>query len=42
MNLELIDLILENKVTSVEVVEKLIEKGKLNIKDIDTIINKYK
>ena len=42
MNLELVDLILDNKVTSVNVVEKLVSKGKLNIKNIDTIINKYK
>lgn len=42
MNLQIVDLILENKVTSVNVVQELVEKGKLNVKNIDTILRKYK
>lgn len=42
MNLKIVDLILERKVTSVSVIEKLVDKGKLNVKNIDTVINKYK
>lgn len=42
LNLELVDIILKNDITSVDVVEKLVNKGKLNVKNIDTVINKYK
>jgi len=42
MNLKIVDLVLEKKVTSLSVIEKLVDKGKLNIKNIDTVINKYK
>jgi len=41
MNLRIIDLILENDVTSVKVVRKLVEKDKLNVKNIETILRKY-
>lgn len=42
MNLKIIDLVLEKKVTDVEVIQKLVDKGKLNVKNVDTILNKYK
>ena len=42
VNLKLIDLILKNNVTSKDVVQKLIDKKKLNIEDVDTIIENYK
>ena len=42
VNLRIIDLVLEKKVTSVEVVQKLVDKGKINVKNVDQIINKYK
>lgn len=42
MNLRIVDLILDKEVTSVETIEKLVSKGKLNVKNINSIINKYK
>lgn len=42
MNLKIVDLILSKKVTSVETIETLVANGKLNIKNIDSVINKYK
>lgn len=42
VNLRIIDLILEKEVTSVDIIQKLVDKGKLNVKNIDQIINKYK
>lgn len=42
VNLKLIDLILKNNVTSKDVVQKLIDKKKLNIEGVDTIIENYK
>lgn len=42
MNLKIVDLILENKVTDVSVIEKLVDKGKLNVKNIDSVLIKYK
>ncbi len=42
MNLRIVDLVLKNKVTDVSVVEKLVDKGKLNVKNIDSILIKYK
>ena len=42
MNLRIVDLMLENKVISVDIIQELVEKGKLNIKDINVILNKYK
>lgn len=41
MNLKIIDLILKNDVTSSKIVQKLVEKGKLKVENIDTILNKY-
>lgn len=42
INLKIIDLILKNKVTDVEVIEKLIAKDKLKVENIDSVIIKYK
>ena len=42
INLQIVELILKNKITSVEVIEKLVDKDKLEIRDIDVILNKYK
>lgn len=36
-----IDVMLKNKIITKEYVEKLISKNKLNVKEIDTILNKY-
>lgn len=41
-NKEALDLFLKYKVVSVDSVNKLIDKGKLNIDDVDTILDKYK
>lgn len=42
INLRIVDLVLEKEVTSVNVIEELVERGKLNIKNIDNILSKYK
>lgn len=42
LNLKIIDIVLKREVTSVEVIEKLVDKGKLNVKNVDEVINKYK
>lgn len=41
-NLDSIDIMLNNKVISVEYVEKLIEKDKININGINNVLNKYR
>lgn len=41
-NLRIVDLILKNKITSVEIIEQLAEKNKLEINNIGSILNKYK
>lgn len=41
-NLDAIDVMLEHKVISVDYVEKLIEKGKVDVVGIDNILNKYR
>ena len=41
-NLKLIDIFLKRNVTSVESVEYIIENGKLNVKNADTVLEKYK
>ena len=41
-DLKLSDLVLKNKVTSPEVMEKLVKSQKINVKGIDEVINKYK
>lgn len=42
LNLEILDIILEKNVTSVSVVRQLVEKDKLQIQNIDSVLNKYK
>lgn len=42
INLKIIDIILDKKVTSVPVIEQLVANGKLNVKDVDSVIKKYK
>ena len=41
-NLDSIDIMLNNKVITAEYVEKLIEKDKININGIETILNRYR
>lgn len=41
-NLEALDLLLKHKVVTIKSVEKLIEKDKLQIKDVDSVLNKYR
>ncbi len=41
-NLETLDLFLKYDIVGVETVEKLVEKDKLHIDNVDTVLNKYK
>ena len=41
-NYKLLDIILDKKVTSVDVVEKLVSKKKINFENVDELIQKYK
>ena len=41
LDLQIADIILKEKVTSKEVMQKLINQGKIKIEGIDTILNKY-
>lgn len=41
-NLQALDIILDKKVTSVEIIEQLIEDKKLIIKNVDTVLDKYR
>lgn len=41
-NLETLDLFLEYKIVSVKNIEKLVEKNKLKLNNIDTVLQKYK
>ena len=41
-NLEALDILLKNKVTSKQVINNLVSSGKLKIKNIDTVLDKYK
>ena len=42
VNLQIIDICLDSKVTSVDVIDKLIETGKLNVNDSESVLNKYR
>lgn len=42
VNLRVVDLILDKKITSISVIEKLIAKDKLNIENIESVLIKYK
>lgn len=41
-NLEALDLLLKYKITKLESIEKLIEKDKISIKNIETVLEKYR
>lgn len=41
-NLEALDLLLKHKIVSIDSVNKLMEKNKLDIKNIDTVLEKYR
>ena len=41
-NLEAIEVMLKHKVISVDYVEKLIKKGKVNVVGIDNLLNQYR
>ena len=42
VELKLVDLCLDNEVISVDVIDKLVEKDKLEIKDLETVLVKYR
>lgn len=42
MNLKIVDLVLNREVVDVKLVDRLVSKGKLNIKNIETILIKYR
>ena len=42
VNLQIIDICLKSEITDVEVIDSLIESGKLNVKDSEDILNNYR
>ena len=42
VELKLIDLCLENDVTTVDMIDKLVDKGKIEVSDLDSVLIKYR
>ena len=42
LNLRVIDIVLDKEVASIDLIDKLVEKDKLKINNLDSVLNKYR